>query len=133
MGKRRTQGEIIAALYKADGVLAVASRLLGITRQTIYNRMEKEESQKIAFAYKDASATTTELVIGELVKNCKAGKETSIFYYLNNKGESHGFGKPSKIALTDPTGTKEYAADARDAIIGKLLPELTDQGQERED
>ena len=32
-----------------------------------------------------------------------------------------------KMALTDPTGTKEYGADARAAIIGKLLPELADR------
>ena len=35
-----------------------------------------------------------------------------------------------KLALTDPTGTKEYAADARDAIVGKLLPELAGRSQE---
>ena len=29
-----------------------------------------------------------------------------------------------KIAPVDPTGTKEYAADARTAILGKLLPKL---------
>ena len=30
-----------------------------------------------------------------------------------------------KIAPTDPTGKIEYAADARESILGKLLPELT--------
>ena len=29
-----------------------------------------------------------------------------------------------KVAPTDPTGTKEYGSDARDAIISKLLPGL---------
>ena len=33
-----------------------------------------------------------------------------------------------KIAPTDPTGKIEYAADARIAILGKLLPELTEKG-----
>ena len=35
-----------------------------------------------------------------------------------------------KMALTDPTGTKEYGADARATIFGKLLPELAGERKE---
>jgi len=34
-----------------------------------------------------------------------------------------------KIAPVDPTGTKEYAADARTAILGKLIPELAGEDE----
>ena len=123
MPKRLTQKQIIEALYKSNGILAVAARGLGCTRQTIYNRMKK--SPKIGAAYSDARETNIDMTEAALIKNIKAGKESSIFYNLNNMGRKRGYGKPLLIAPTDPTGTKEYGADARAAILGKLLPELT--------
>ena len=122
MAKRLTQKQIIDALYVADGILAAAAKNLGCTRQTIYNRMKK--SDKIADAYGDARETSLDKTESKLFSNIKAGKESSIFYYLNNMGRSRGYGKPTLIAPTDPTGQKEYGADARDAIISKLFPEL---------
>ena len=45
-------------------------------------------------------------------------------------GRGRGYGKPLLIAPTDPTGKKEYGADARNAILGVLLPELASGGSE---
>ena len=118
--------EIIDALYDQGGVITAAAKQLNCSRQAIYQRMK--DSDRIKHAHEDASRATTDNVYGMLLKNCRKGKETSIIYYLNHKGEDLGFGKPTKIAFTDPTGTKEYAADARIAILGKLLPELTEKG-----
>lgn len=42
-------------------------------------------------------------------------------------GKAHGL-YITKIAPTDPTGEKEYGADARNDLLGKLLPELTGAG-----
>ena len=123
MAKRLTNKQIIDALYLADGILGSAAHNLGCTRQTIYNRMKK--TPKIAEAYKDAREASIDKTESKLFTNIKKGKESSIFYYLNNMGRSRGYGKPLLIAPTDPTGTKEYGADARAAILGKLLPELT--------
>ncbi|MCK4818997.1 hypothetical protein KA005_24705, partial [bacterium] len=111
MAKRLTQKQIIEALYKADGILAAAARHLGCTRKTIYNRMKK--APKIAEAYGDAREASLDKTESQLFKNIKAGKESSVFYYLNNMGRKRGYGKPLLIAPTDPTGTKEYGADAR--------------------
>lgn len=41
-------------------------------------------------------------------------------------------GRVIKVAPVDPTGTKEYGADARDAIVGKLLSGLTLLGEREE-
>ena len=41
-------------------------------------------------------------------------------------------GRVMKIAPTDPTGTKEYGADARSALIGKLIPGFTLIGEGKE-
>ena len=38
-------------------------------------------------------------------------------------------GRVIKVAPVDPTGTKEYGTDARDAIVGKLLSGLTFEGE----
>ena len=117
--------EIVDALYEQGGIVTAAAKQLNCSRQTIYNRMES--SPAIRKAHEDASRATNDNVYGMLLKNCRKGKETSIIYYLNHKGQELGFGKPTKIAFTDPTGEKEYGADARAAILGKLLPELADE------
>ena len=124
MAKRLTQKQIIDALYEADGILGAAADNLGCTRQTIYNRMKK--APKIAAAYGDARELSIDKTESKLFSNIKKGKESSIFYYLNNMGRKRGYGKPLLIAPTDPTGTREYGADTRAAILGKLLPELAD-------
>ena len=128
MAKRLSQKQIIEALYKTRGILGAAAKGLNCSRQTIYNRMKKDP--KIAAAYEDANEVALDFTESKLFANIDKGKESSIFYHLNNKGESRGYNRPSKIALTDPTGKKEYAADARDAILGKLLPELASEDSE---
>ena len=125
MGKYLKVQEIIDALYDQGGIVTAVAKQLNCSRQTIYNRMK--DSARIEEAHHDASRATNDNVYGMLLKNCKKGKETSIIYYLNHKGEELGFGnKATKIALTDPTGEKEYGADARAAIFGRILPELAD-------
>ena len=123
MAKRLTQKQIIDALYKSRGILGAAADYLGCSRQTIYNRMKKEV--KIAEAYEDANETALDFTESKLFANIKSGKENSIFYHLNNKGESRGYSRLIKVAPTDPTGTKEYGSDVRNIILSKLLPELT--------
>ena len=124
MAKRLTQKQIIKAIYESNGILTAAANNLGCTRQTIYNRMKT--SPQIEAAYEDAREETIDKTESALFANIKAKKESSIFYYLNNMGRSRGYGKPTLIAPTDPTGKKEYGADARESILGKLFPELSD-------
>jgi len=128
MAKRLTQKQIIDALYKSRGILGAAADYLGCSRQTIYNRMKKEP--KIAEAYEDANETALDFTESKLFANIKAGKENSIFYHLNNKGESRGYSRLIKVAPTDPTGTKEYGSDVRSIVLSKLLPGLTLDGEE---
>ena len=40
-----------------------------------------------------------------------------------------GTDAPTKISPTDPTGQKEYGADARDALISRLIPELANPSE----
>ena len=128
MGKRLTQKQIIEALYKSRGNLSIAAQNLGCSRGTIYNRMKN--NPKLEASYAEAREIGLDFTESKLFENIGKGKESSIFYHLNNQGESRGYNRPSKIALTDPTGKKEYAADARDAILGKLLPELASEDSE---
>lgn len=44
-----------------------------------------------------------------------------------------GVDSPTKISPTDPTGMREYGADARSIILSKLIPELTSESEEGED
>ena len=130
MAKRLTQKQIITALHKRHGILMAAAKDLGCTRQTIYNRMKKDP--KIAQAYEDANEIALDFSESALFVNIGQGKESSIFYHLNNKGASRGYSRLLKIAPTDPTGTKEYGSDIRDVILSKLLPSLAAGNEEGE-
>ncbi len=128
MPKRLTQKQIIDALHEARGNLSIAALNLGCARKTIYNRMDKNE--KIKAAHAEGREIGLDYSESKLFSNIGKGKESSIFYHLNNQGESRGYNRPIKIAPTDPTGKKEYAGNVRNAILGKLLPELTDGDSE---
>ena len=128
MAKRLTQKQIITALHKRHGILSAAAKDLSCTRGTIYNRMKKDP--KIAKAYEEANEIALDYSESALFVNIGKGKESSIFFHLNNKGESRGYSRLIKVAPTDPTGTKEYGSDARNIILSKLLPDLTLDGEE---
>ena len=83
MAKRLTQKKIIDALYDGNGLISSAAKILGCTRQTIYNRMKK--APKIAAAYADAREETLDKTESQLFANIKKGKENSVFYYLNTR------------------------------------------------
>ena len=128
MSRRITQTKVIQALHDANGILAQAANNLGCSRTTIYNYINKYP--KVEKAYEEASETVIDKVESKLMALIKGGNVPSTIFFLKTKGRSRGYTEHSSIALTDPTGKKEYAADARNAILGKLLPELASEDSE---
>lgn len=130
MARRYSQKILIEAIYASSGILAAAADKLGCTRQTLYNHIHKDP--KVEAAYNDATERALDFTESRLFANIKKDKEASIFFHLKTKGRSRGYVEHVQIAPTDPTGMKEYGADARDAILSKLLPGITLGNEEEE-
>jgi hypothetical protein len=87
--KRLTNDEIIKAINDSEGNLTVAARRLHCSRQTIYNRSERSEA--VRAAYFNAIETMVDLAESKLYENIKAGKESSIIFFLRTKGKYRGY------------------------------------------
>ena len=93
--KLEAKKEFPKALEEANGIISSACKLVGISnecyRQWYINDPEFKK------AVEEAKRNGEELGLDEaersLFRNIKDGKESSIFYYLNNKGKSRGYSK----------------------------------------
>ena len=134
-----THKQVIDAIYEAKGIIAVAARRLGCTRQTVYSYKEKYPA--INDAYKDIDEETKDQVENQLLIHVFGLKDnnknyiirpnlTAAIFYAKTKMKDRGYTEHSTLGLTDPTGEKEYGSDARNIILSKLLPDLTLDGEE---
>ena len=60
------------------------------------------------------------------------GSTDRVLKIVKELNKMDGNYEPLKIAPTDPTGQYEYGADARNALLGKLIPELAGRGEASE-
>ncbi len=110
--RKLTAEKIISALQKADGILIDAARLLGVTRQTLYNYMKGNDV--IAEAYDQINESTIDKVEGKLLKAAYQGNVTAQIFYLKTKGKVRGYVERQEIAGADDKPIKvivEYAND----------------------
>jgi hypothetical protein len=88
---------MIEALTKSLGIVTQACAKIGINRKTHYQWLKEDEQYKA-----DCEAiheTTLDFVESKLYQNIKEGRESSIFYFLNNRGGSRGYSKIQQIAI----------------------------------
>ena len=137
--EKYTQEQMIEAIYEAKGIIAVAARKVGCTRQTFYTY--KEKYPELQVAYDDINEVTKDQVENQLLLHIFGLKDTSgnyvlspnltaAIFYAKTKMKDRGYTEHTTLGLTDPTGTKEYGSDARNIILSKLLPDLTLDGEE---
>jgi len=112
--KRRsvTNAQIAAALISVSGIVLYAARKLRVTRNVIYQRMQKfPELKAIA---NEAIESTLDLGEAELIKAMKKGNLTAIIFYLKCKGKHRGYIERQEI---DQTITDLTPADPPDIIF----------------
>ncbi len=107
-----TAPQVISALQKANGLQAAAARSLSVSRKTISNYINDNES--VRSAYDDVNETTIDKVEGKLLGEIEKGNITAIIFYLKTKARHRGYmervehtgneGLPIKIIV-------EYAND----------------------
>jgi len=137
--EKYTREQMVEAIYEAKGIIAVAARKVGCSRQTFYEYKGKYPELKAA--YEDINEVTKDQVENQLLLHIFGLKDTAgnyvlapnltaAIFYAKTKMKDRGYVEHSTLGLTDPTGEKEYGSDVRNIILSKLLPDLTLDGEE---
>jgi hypothetical protein len=116
MAYRATQ--VIKAIQEANGILSGAARLLGCSRTTVHNHINKSPTVKAA--YEEANETMIDFAEQQLFKNIKTGKEASIFFFLKCKAKHRGYVERQELTGADGGPMQHEVSDVRDSILRKL-------------
>lgn len=93
-----TAKEYAEAIREANGLVTVAARRLGVSRQAIYSMRDKHKS--VAQALDDARERTTDLAEGKLIQQINDGNTTAIIFYLKTQGKHRGYIERQEIENT---------------------------------
>ena len=85
----------LEAFERAACNITLASKNTDIDRGTYYHWMEKDPKFKKAVEAHQASLV--DIAESQLFKNLRDGKETSLFFFLCNKGKGRGWQSINKI------------------------------------
>jgi hypothetical protein len=96
---QRTNAQIIKAIKDSRGLIAVAARKLGVSRRTIYNRMEK--SEEIREALDEARDFVLDVGQAKLYQAVEQGESWAVQYLLNTLGKSRGFTTRQEVTGRD--------------------------------
>jgi len=81
--------EIIAAIEKANGNLTAAARILGVTRQTLYNYRKRYKTVNDAIEeQREAMLDNAESVLYRAVLN---GEAWAVCFFLKTQGKKRGY------------------------------------------
>ena len=86
---KRTDKDIIQAIRNSRGLIAAAARKLGVSRRTIYNRMEKSED--IREAVDEARDFTMDVAEAKLFQAIEAGESWAVQFYLKCQAKHRGY------------------------------------------
>lgn len=118
MAKRLTDNQIVCALQKCGGLISHTAKALGCGRTILYSRIQKSATLKKAL--EDAREETADDIECELIKNAKAGKEASIFFYLKCLGKARGYVEKQIIENHFKTTNEEDTNRAMAEALGLI-------------
>lgn len=97
MAKNYTKDQVKKAIEGTWGLMTGIARNLKCNRNTAKRYIEKF---KLHEEIEDESDRGLDLAESQLIKNVLKGLESSLFYYLNNKGQSRGYNRANRMELT---------------------------------
>ena len=92
---QRTDAQIIKALKDSRGMIAVAARQLGITRQTIYDRRKKSEA--IRDALEEAREFTSDVAELKLFEAIQESEAWAVCFYLKCQAKDRGYVEKTEV------------------------------------
>lgn len=108
------------AIEKAGGVTHGIAKILGVSRQTVYNHAKK--NPEIANLIADQQQVCIDIAMMNMREHIESGDPKMIMWYLDRKGKDLGFGRTldlnakvdmqAKIVLYMPNDGRETNSDA---------------------
>lgn len=123
----RLSAKLVATtLRETRGMVSVAARRLGVTRQTIYNWISKSAAVKEAMTdAREAMTDTAELKLYEAIA---AGESWAINLYLRTQGRHRGYVETTNVnhsgSLTVEAIAKLSDEEVERLAVERGLPEL---------
>ena len=108
-----TVEEVIAAVKKNRGILALAAKELGCARQTLHNYVNRYPT--VAQAVSDERESLLDLAEGSLFEQVRKGNITAIIFTLKTIGKSRGY-----VERQEVTGADGGAIANVEATIARL-------------
>jgi AcrR family transcriptional regulator len=127
--KRFTDKDIIDSLEASGGLVAEASKLLGLSRRNFYYRFKKKP-EKWQQVREDIANRNLDIAESKLMENIKQGKEASIFFYLKCKGKGRGYVEKQEIDMThslDARSRTEITSDMTEIEAAQKYMEMIKQ------
>ena len=111
-----TNHQIIDALVRTNFVKQKACKLLGMSKQALYYRLERDETlqRQLALALDDR----LDIAEGELMKLVKGGNFQAIKFFLETIGRKRGYGQKVEVAHT-----KGNSQEILEALMRKYAKE----------
>ena len=132
--KGLTAEQVIEALKKANGNMALAARSLGVDRTliTYYCR----EYPTVKAAHDEAAAYVSDIAEGHLVSAVMKGNLDQVRYWLENKARDRGYGRNHSLEITGKDGGPIQTVFTHGAVAAALAtrsatytePPSTDEG-----
>jgi hypothetical protein len=87
--KAISENDVLAVMEKYNGNVAAIARHYGVSRGTVYNRIN--ESIELAEALKDSRESIIDDAEAELYKQIKDGNTTALIFFLKTQGKGRGY------------------------------------------
>lgn len=84
-----TAKQMIDAIEQSKGILAQAARIVGCSRHTVTNYIDRYPTVKAAFD--EANETTIDYVESQLLKQIGAGVPAATIFFLKTKAKHRGY------------------------------------------
>tara|TARA_R110002020_G_scaffold130044_1_gene291051 strand:+ start:1430 stop:1786 length:357 start_codon:yes stop_codon:yes gene_type:complete len=96
--ERFTVNQMKEALEKAGGFLSVAAEMLGCTRKTIYNYLDRYSELKEVC--EDIREKYLDLGENELIKKIKKGSTPELIFFLKTRGKHRGYVEKQELDIS---------------------------------
>lgn len=91
-----TADEVIKAIEEAKGILAEAARILGCTRRTVHNYVNRYPT--VRTVYEDETEKSVDFAEGKLMDLIRAKNVSAIIFFLKTKAKHRGYVERQEIA-----------------------------------
>jgi len=136
--RQRTIEEYECALDKAGGFLAEASRILGVSRSAVTQRVKK--SKRLQKKLQEIIEFHLDVAESKLLSCVNKEQGWAVMYYLNNKGKPRGYGrkwweeqgaedKAEAVEWSDPGPPERPNDEDEDFDLSRLLEDMPNRSR----